>query len=143
MPKALTIIQNRLSILLYAVHAATVSVPNAFTLDWIRILDDVYITDCNPAGSPIRMILWNILPSKRIFLSSRRCISFVRISTHNTSTALSACDSIVASAAPATPICNPMTNAISSTILVRQLTIRKYSGLLESPTARRIPAPML
>ena len=98
MPKALTIIQNRLSILLYAVHAATVSVPNAFTLDWIRILDDVYITDCNPAGSPIRMILWNILPSKRIFLSSRRCISFVRISTHNTSTALSACDRIVASA---------------------------------------------
>ena len=86
MPKALTIIQNRSVNLAVAVHAATVSVPSSLTLDWIRILDDVYITDCNPAGSPIRMILRNILPSKRIFLSSRRCISFVRISTHNTST---------------------------------------------------------
>ena len=69
-------------------------------------------------------------------------MSFVRINTHNTSTALSACDRMVASAAPATPICNPITNAISSTIFVRQLAIRKYNGLLESPTARRMPAPI-
>ena len=50
---------------------------------------------------------------------------------------------MVAMAAPATPRRSPATRIRSKRILTIQLPIRKYKGRLESPTARRIPAPIL
>ena len=50
---------------------------------------------------------------------------------------------IVAMAAPATPILKYTTKRISKKIFMKQLTIKTYRGLFESPTARKIPAPML
>ena len=67
----------------------------------------------------------------------------VRISVTITSTALTTWLIIVASAAPNTPMPNPTTRRMSSTMFTPQHTIRKYSGRLESPTARRMPEPML
>ena len=66
-----------------------------------------------------------------------------RVSTAITSTAEANCARIVAIATPATPMWNTVTNSRSSTVFVTAEKIRKYSGLLVSPTARRMPAPML
>ena len=46
----------------------------------------------------------------------------------------------VATATPMTPQPRNATNAKSSTILVREAMIRKYSGVLLSPMARRMDA---
>ena len=56
---------------------------------------------------------------------------------------LNDCYISVAMAAPATPIWKKTTSTMSSTILIKQQTIKKYSGLRLSPTARRMPAPTL
>ena len=53
------------------------------------------------------------------------------------------CDITVASATPATPILNLKTNRKSRHVFAMAQTIRKYKGLVESPTARIIPAPIL
>ena len=66
-----------------------------------------------------------------------------RTSTTITSTALTVWLRMVAQAAPATPMSRPITRNRSSTMFVMQAAIRKYSGLRESPTARRMPLPTL
>ena len=48
---------------IYAVHAAIVSVPKKFTLACTTALDIPYITACKPAGTPTSKILPNILKS--------------------------------------------------------------------------------
>ena len=63
-------------------------------------------------------------------------MSFDRPSDAQTSIALTTCASVVAMATPATPMRNTSTNSRSSTMFSTQQTIRKYSGRLESPTAR-------
>ena len=68
MPSALKTIQYTLSILLYALHAAIVSVPSALTLLWMMILETEYITDCSPAGKPIWTIRFTIKGLSRMFL---------------------------------------------------------------------------
>lgn len=70
-------------------------------------------------------------------------MSLVRIRHTITMAALMHWERIVARAAPATPIFKYATKNRSSAMLTKQLMIRKYSGRLESPTARKIPAPIL
>lgn len=88
-----------------------------------------------------RMIRQSVrsLESSSLTLSS----VFGRARNQHIITALSSCESAVAIAAPATPILNVTTNSRSSTTFIRQQAMRKYSGCLESPTARRIAEPML
>ncbi len=88
-----------------------------------------------------RMIRQSVrsLESSSLTLSS----VFVRARNQHIITALSSCESAVAIAAPATPILNVTTNSRSSATFIRQQAMRKYSGCLESPTARRIAEPML
>ena len=45
----------------------------------------------------------------------------------------------VANAAPATPMWKLRTNSTTRPMLIRQETIRNTSGVLESPSDRRIP----
>ena len=52
-------------------------------------------------------------------------------------------EKMVANAAPAIPALKTMTNTRSSIVLRMLVKIRKYRGLFVSPTARRIPLPML
>ena len=59
------------------------------------------------------------------------------------STALSAWEMMVASAADHTPQRSTATNSRSSTTLVREETIRKYSGRLLSPSAFMMPVKVL
>lgn len=59
------------------------------------------------------------------------------------SAALATWLSTVAHAAPATPQPNTAINTTSSAILTSDAAIKKYSGRLESPMARRIFVPML
>lgn len=106
---------------------------------WIMTLDMLYITDCIPAGMPIRTILWSIRWSMRTFFHSSLYISSVFIRALTTRTALSSWDVMVARAAPATPIPSTATSSTSRIMLVKQLAMRKYRGRLESPMARRIP----
>ena len=73
----------------------------------------------------------------------RRHAPGARASVYRTSTAQISCDRLVAIAAPAVPIPNTATNSRSRTVLAAAQTIRKYSGRRESPTARRMPAPIL
>ena len=70
-------------------------------------------------------------------------MSLARMRQVVTRMALMHWDMMVAKAAPATPIRRNTTKNRSSAIFTKQLMIRKYSGRLESPIARRIPAPML
>ena len=91
----------------------------------------------------MRMILISILPSSRIMAIFTWYISFVLVRIAVTKAALAVWDKMVARAAPATPMRMPTTRTTSSTILVTQPVIKNSSGLLESPTARKIPEPML
>ena len=143
MPKALIIIQNMESSLLYAAHAATVLVPSELMPDWIMTLERPYITDCMPAGRPMRMMRFSIRPSRRSSLNTSRCISLVRIRQTTTRNALKSWDRIVAMAAPTTPRRKNTTSTMSRAMLTIQLAAKKYSGRLESPTARRMAAPTL
>ena len=143
MPKALIIIQNTESSLLYAAQAATVLVPRELIPDWMMTLDRPYITDCIPAGSPMRMMRFSIRLSRQSSFNTRRCMSFVRIRQATTRNALNSWERIVARAAPTTPRRQNTTSTISSAMFTRQLAARKYNGRLESPTARRIAAPTL
>ncbi len=52
-------------------------------------------------------------------------------------------EAIVAYATPSTPISKPSTNNRSNTVLSSAEITRNTSGLRESPTARRMPLPML
>ena len=52
-------------------------------------------------------------------------------------------DAMVAYATPSTPILKASTNIKSSAVFSSAEMTRKMSGRLESPTARRIPLPML
>ena len=70
-------------------------------------------------------------------------MSRVRLSSTRISAAERNWDTIVATAAPATPIFSTSTKKRSSAMLRRLVKIRKYSGRVESPTARRTPLPML
>ena len=69
--------------------------------------------------------------------------SLRRLSEMITSSSEISCESTVAQAAPATPIFSVPIITKSRTMLERHPTIRKYSGLLLSPKALKIPAPML
>ena len=66
-----------------------------------------------------------------------------RVSTNSTSAADRNWLIIVAYAAPAMSILNTITNTRSSITFSTAENIRKYSGRLESPTARSIAEPML
>ena len=59
------------------------------------------------------------------------------------STALKVREMPVAHAAPATPQGSTATNSRSSAMFSMQQIARKMSGQRESPTARRMPEPML
>ena len=59
------------------------------------------------------------------------------------STALSACEMMVASAADHTPQRNTATNSRSRATLVREEMIRKYSGRLLSPSTFIMPVKVL
>ena len=60
-----------------------------------------------------------------------------------TSSAERNCAATVAIAAPAMPQEKTLTKRRSRIVFVVAEKIRKYSGCVESPTARRMPAPML
>ena len=91
----------------------------------------------------MRMISFSICASKRSAESSNLTQEVVRKRTNKTIAALSSCPMTVASATPATPMEKTLTNKRSSTVLAAAQTIRNSSGRTESPTARRMPAPML
>ncbi len=65
------------------------------------------------------------------------------MSRHVTRKALTACAISVAMATPATPSPKTRTKTVSRTMLTMQQMIRMYSGLLESPVARRTAEPIL
>ena len=70
-------------------------------------------------------------------------MSFVRVSRRSVSAADTNCDRIVAMAAPAMPAFSTSTKKRSSTMFSTLVSIRKYRGRVESPTARKMPLPML
>ena len=59
------------------------------------------------------------------------------------STALTAWEIRVPKATPATPMWNTTTSRRSKKMFKKQQMIKKYNGLLESPTALKIPEPIL
>ena len=126
-----------------AVQAATESLPKPLTTVWTIMLETEYITACRPPGMPIARVSFRMGREIRISRRARWQLSFRRISATVTMAALMASEITVAMAAPAAPPLHTATNRRSSTTLIRQLAMRKYSGLLESPTARKIPAPTL
>ena len=140
---ALITIQKRASIFPRVPHAATVSVPRLFTNTCITILEILYITDSRPAGIPILRTENSILLSKRIWLIFSTYISLVFRSITVTISALITWEVTVATATPVTPMPNATTNSRSRIMFSTQVMIRTYSGLLESPTARRMAAPIL
>ena len=52
-PKAPEIIQVRLSVLTYAVQAATATSPKELMPDWMSVLARSKVTNCSPAGTPM------------------------------------------------------------------------------------------
>ena len=104
----------------------------------------LYSALCAAPGRPMRQIASSTLRSMRIFLSCKCHGMPWEPWMHRTvSTALTTWLATVAMAAPATPSGMTATSTISSTMLTMEATIKKYSGRLESPTARRMLVPML
>ena len=66
-----------------------------------------------------------------------------RIKVIRQSSAETNCAIIVASATPSTPILKTSTNNKSRAVFVSVETARNIKGLLESPTARIMPEPIL
>ena len=120
-----------------------VSVPKVLMEACISIFAIVYIADCIPAAVPMLTIFLNSEKLICSFLIKSLSASFLRESTTITSIALTTCEVTVATAAPTTPIPIYFIKRISSIILIKQLIIRKISGVFESPTALKSPAPML
>ena len=139
MPSELIVIQNTKSILPYTPHAAMVSVPKLFMQLWMIMLLTLYIALCAAAGMPMVQTAPKILAFSRI-LSSARCqgIPSEPATQRSVSSALATWLATVAMAAPATPQPSTAMNTTSSTILTSDAAIKKYSGRLESPMARRI-----
>ena len=98
---------------------------------------------CNPIGIPMVIHVSIFLPFNFISLRLSFNISnFLFISIrHNIP--LTACDVMVAPAAPAHPHLNTIMNSRSNSMLETVETARNIKGVLESPTARSIPARIL
>ena len=110
---------------------------------WMMTFAALYMTLASPAGRPMAVMRPSSARSKRSSESCRRQAPGMRASVHTTSPAQISCDRLVAMAAPAVPRRKPATKSRSSAVLASAQTIRKYNGRFESPTARRMPAPML
>jgi len=117
--------------------------PKELIEDWISTLDIEKIAPWNPAGSPIFMICFTLDSVILIFSRHRRYAESERARHCTISTAEMHSDTTVAVATPATPIEKTITKTRFSTTLTAPANSRKYSGLLVSPTARRIAAPKL
>ena len=72
MPKAPITIQIKPSILPMAAQEAMASVPKELMLAWITRLEKEYMTDCRPAGRPMRMTFFKMPLSNRMCRSSTR-----------------------------------------------------------------------
>ena len=66
-----------------------------------------------------------------------------RATTHRESTQLTPWHKNVAQATPATPMLNAVTNRISTAILDVDEQARKINGVLESPSAEKMPVATL
>ena len=86
-PKAPLIIQVMESVFPWAVQAAMVMSPKELMPDWMRMLEKSKVTNCSPAGTPMRRIRPIRGHSMRSFFSSSR-FSGIRIKTRMGSTAL-------------------------------------------------------
>ena len=70
-------------------------------------------------------------------------LGYLRNMTRMQMTAEMACEPTVATATPATPMLSPMTLMRSRITFKMEHRMRKYSGVLLSPSARRIDAAAL
>ena len=120
------------------------SVPKLFMLLWMTILLTLYSALCAAAGMPMAHTATSVGPCS-VSLSAERCHGMPcdPARQRSVSTALATWLMTVAMAAPATPQPNTAMKTVSSTMLTSEATMRKYSGRLESPAARRMLVPML
>ena len=141
--KLLTGNPKKLSILFAQEYPATPEEPKRLIYAITIKLEKETIIPCTPAGTPISTIFFNISLSI-LNLDIDTLYSFlVPNNTNSTRNILTASLIIVAHAAPATPIFKLCTKNKSKNIFSTDVAIKKYNGLLESPTACKIPVPAL
>ena len=125
------------------VETAMIVVPKLFVRDCTTSMASENTACVRPLGRPKRMS-WN----KSAFVGHRvrhvMC-NTSRIKSRRTRHRMpeTACEMMVAHAAPETPILKPATNQISRPMFMPHATSRKMSGMTESPRPRRMPEIML
>ncbi len=117
--------------------------PKELMADWMRTFDREKMLPCRPAGRPIFRISRTLSETRRTFLNLRRTAPWERESAVRVRAAEMPCAIAVASATPAAPMRNLITNSRFISTLAAPAMDRKYSGRRVSPVARRIAAAKL
>ena len=142
-PKEKFGIMAKPSTLMIITLAAMIISPKLLVRDCTTTMAREKMACVSPEGSPSRITVKIFFLSglRYSFFMSKRAVIFRSLSIHNM--ADTSCAMTVASATPATSICNPATNHTSSTILSTVATSRYTSADRESPSPRRIPQRIL
>ena len=134
---------SRFIVLLAAVTAATAVLPSTLTAHCMITLPMAVMLHCRPIGTPmpIRRTQARLLTAHSPFCMCST--SNFRHRNAKLTTPEIAWEISVASAAPRMPILKGTMNSRSRPIFKTLVRIRKYSGVLLSPSARMMPATML